>query len=98
MSRVGRRPTVRPAAAGVVRAAGLDERAVVHRALRWVEGLNLITHSEESVAGPGAKRKIYGLTASGERVLAGYLEGPMAYVSTRLFQDRTAAVRRVPQS
>jgi len=71
---------------------------VVHRALRWVEGLNLITHSEESVAGPGAKRKIYGLTASGERVLAGYLEGPMAYVSTRLFQDRTAAVRRVPQS
>jgi DNA-binding PadR family transcriptional regulator len=72
----------------------VDEQSM-HRALRRVEGLNLITHNLESVAGTGAKRKIYELTASGERVLVGYLQGPMAYASTKLFQDATAAARGV---
>jgi DNA-binding PadR family transcriptional regulator len=71
----------------------VDEQSM-HRALRRVEGLNLITHSPESVVGTGAKRKIYELTASGERVLASYLQGPMAYVNTELFRDSTAAARR----
>ncbi|WP_458781866.1 helix-turn-helix transcriptional regulator [Arthrobacter sp. D3-16] len=71
----------------------MDEQSL-HRALRRVEGLNLITHSQESVAGTGAKRKIYELTASGERVLASYLQGPMAYVTNNLFQDVTTAARR----
>ncbi|WP_181037506.1 PadR family transcriptional regulator [Arthrobacter sp. ZGTC412] len=75
----------------------VDEQSM-HRALRRVEGLNLITHSQESVSGTGAKRKIYELTASGERVLAGYLHGPMAYMSTKLFRDATAAARRVQPS
>jgi DNA-binding PadR family transcriptional regulator len=72
----------------------VDEQSM-HRALRRVEGLNLITHSPESVAGTGAKRKIYELTASGERVLAGFLQGPMAYATTKLFRDTAAAARRV---
>lgn len=72
----------------------VDEQSL-HRALRRVEGLNLITHSPESVAGTGAKRKIYELTASGERVLAGYLRGPMAYMNTKLFRDTTAAARHI---
>jgi DNA-binding PadR family transcriptional regulator len=75
----------------------VDEQSM-HRALRRVEGLNLITHRQESVPGTGAKRKIYQLTASGERVLAACLDGPMAYVTTRLFQDSTAAVRRARTS
>lgn len=36
------------------------------------------------MTGTGAKRKIYELTASRERVLAIYLQGPMAYVNTEL--------------
>jgi DNA-binding PadR family transcriptional regulator len=75
----------------------VDEQSM-HRALRRVEGLNLITHRQESVPGTGAKRKIYELTASGERVLAACLHGPLAYVTTQLFQDTTAAVRRTPTS
>jgi DNA-binding PadR family transcriptional regulator len=70
----------------------VDEQSL-HRALRRVEGLNLIIHSQESVAGTGAKRKIYELTASGERVLAGSLQGPMAYATTELFQNAAAAAR-----
>ncbi|MFF1252644.1 PadR family transcriptional regulator [Pseudarthrobacter sp. NPDC058329] len=72
----------------------VDEQSM-HRALRRVEGLNLITHSQESVAGTGAKRKIYELTDSGERVLAGYLQGPMAYATTKRFQEAVAAARGV---
>lgn len=72
----------------------VDEQSL-HRALRRVQGLNLITHSQKSVAGTGAKRKIYELTASGERVLAGYLHGPMAYMNTKLFRDTTAAARHI---
>lgn len=75
----------------------VDEQSM-HRALRRVEGLNLITHSQESVAGTGAKRKIYELTASGQRVLTSYLQGPMAYVTTKLFRDTTAAARHVQPS
>jgi DNA-binding PadR family transcriptional regulator len=75
----------------------VDEQSL-HRALRRVEGLNLITHSQEAVAGTGAKRKIYELTDSGERVLAGYLQGPMAYATTKLFQDAAAAARHVRPS
>jgi DNA-binding PadR family transcriptional regulator len=71
----------------------VDEQSL-HRALRRVEGLNLITHSQEAVAGTGAKRKIYELTSSGERVLVGSLQGPMAYATTKLFQDATHAARR----
>ena len=75
----------------------VDEQSM-HRALRRVEGLNLITHSQESVAGTGAKRKIYELTASGERVLASYLQGPMTYVNSELFRDSIAAVRHIQPS
>lgn len=50
------------------------------------QGLNLITHHRESAIGTGAKRKIYALTASGERVLAAYLQGPLAYVNSKLFR------------
>ena len=75
----------------------VDEQSM-HRALRRVEGLNLITHSQESVTGTGAKRKIYELTASGERVLASYLRGPMAYMNTELFRDSIAAARRIQPS
>lgn len=75
----------------------VDEQSL-HRALRRVEGLNLITHSQEPVAGTGAKRKIYELTASGERVLASYLQGPMAYVNSELFRDSIATARHIQAS
>lgn len=74
--------------------SAVDEQSM-HRALRREEGLNLITHTPEPSTGTGAERKIYELTASGERVLAGYLQGPMAYVTTRLFHDATTAARLV---
>ncbi|MUK00903.1 hypothetical protein GM708_02530 [Vibrio cholerae] len=74
----------------------VDEQSM-HRALRRVEGLNLIIHTLQPVAGTGAKRKIYELTASGERVLANYLRGPLAYMSTTLFHEATAAARRAQQ-
>lgn len=75
----------------------VDEQSM-HRALRRVEGLNLITHSQESAIGTGAKRKIYALTASGERVLAAYLQGPLAYVNSKGYRDSTAAASRVHPS
>lgn len=70
----------------------VDEQSL-HRALRRVESLNLITHSDQVAPGTGAKRKIYALTESGERVLAAYLDGPMSYLTTPLFQESAAAVR-----
>jgi DNA-binding PadR family transcriptional regulator len=75
----------------------VDEQSL-HRALRRVEGLNLITHSDQPAPGTGAKRKIYELTDSGERVLAAYLNGPMAYTTTPLFLESAAAVRPGPPS
>lgn len=70
----------------------VDEQSL-HRALRRVQALNLITHSAQAAPGTGAKRKVYALTASGERVLAACLDGPMAYVTTPLFLESAAAVR-----
>jgi DNA-binding PadR family transcriptional regulator len=70
----------------------VDEQSL-HRALRRVQGLNLIVHSELPVPGTGARRKVYELTQSGERVLAGYLDGPMAYVRTPLYAESVEAVR-----
>lgn len=73
----------------------VDEQSL-YRALRRVEGLNLITHTDQAAPGTGARRKSYALTGSGERVLAAYLDGPLAYVTTPLFLDSAAAVRPGP--
>ena len=71
----------------------MDEQSL-HRALRRVEGLNLITHTDQAVTGTGAKRKIYELTASGERVLAAYLDGPMTYLDHPTLRARVDLARR----
>lgn len=70
----------------------VDEQSL-HRALRRVESLNLIVHSDQAAPGTGARRKIYALTGSGERVLAACLAGPMSYITTPLFLDSAAAAR-----
>lgn len=67
----------------------VDEQSL-HRALRRLEGLNVITHTSRSVPGTGAKRKVYELTGSGERVLAAYLDTTMSYLDDPRF---TASVR-----
>jgi DNA-binding PadR family transcriptional regulator len=71
---------------------GVDNQSL-HRALRRLEGLNLITHDSRSAPGTGARRKIYSLTQSGERVLAALLRGPLSYTTNPLFLDTTAAAR-----
>lgn len=58
---------------------GVDEQSL-HRALRRLGGLNVITHTARSVPGTGAKRKMYELTRSGERVLAAFLDTTMSYL------------------
>jgi DNA-binding PadR family transcriptional regulator len=56
----------------------VDEQSL-HRALRRLDALNVITHYAETAAGTGAKRKIYDLTVTGESLLRRYLETTMAY-------------------
>ena len=51
-----------------------------------------------NVGHPDACLWVDELTASGERVLAGYLKGPMAYVTTKIFRDATAAASSVQPS
>ncbi|PRW64758.1 helix-turn-helix transcriptional regulator [Actinopolyspora mortivallis] len=52
----------------------------VHRSLRRLEGLNLVTHTKHAAPGTGVKRKVYELTRSGKRVLAAYLETTLSYL------------------
>lgn len=70
----------------------VDEQSL-HRALRRLEGLNVITHSAQPVAGTGARRKVYELTSSGERVLAAYLSTTMSYLDAPDFRAALAAAR-----
>ena len=58
---------------------GIDAQSL-HRALRRIEGLNLITHTEEAVSGSGVKRKVYALTISGDRLLTAYAKGTLSYL------------------
>ncbi|MBZ2197308.1 helix-turn-helix transcriptional regulator [Occultella gossypii] len=70
----------------------VDEQSL-HRALRRVEGLNLITHAAQPAPGTGAKRKVYELTASGGRVLSAYLDGPLGYLSSPDYLGAVAVLR-----
>ncbi|SDQ24268.1 PadR family transcriptional regulator [Actinopolyspora saharensis] len=67
----------------------VDEQSL-HRNLRRLEGLNLITHTRRAAPGTGVRRKMYELTTSGERVLAAHLETTMSYLDDPGF---LAAVR-----
>ncbi|GAB3537062.1 hypothetical protein GCM10027403_19980 [Arthrobacter tecti] len=71
----------------------VDEQSL-HRALRRLEALNVITHATQPARGTGAKRKVYELTASGERILAAYLQTTMAYLDNSAFVDAIAAAKR----
>jgi DNA-binding PadR family transcriptional regulator len=75
----------------------VDEQSL-HRALRRVEGLNLIIHTQQPAPGTGARRKVYELTQSGERVLAAYLAGPLAYVDSPSFRQAADTVLRIPKA
>lgn len=57
----------------------------LHRALRRLEDHNLLIHTQQSAVGTGAKRKVYELTQSGERVLRNHLTSTMSYTRTPLF-------------
>lgn len=70
----------------------VDEQSL-HRAMRRLEGLNVITHTARAVPGTGAKRKMYQLTRSGQRVLAAYLETTMSYLGDPEFTDSVQAAR-----
>ena len=58
----------------------------VHRALRRLEEHNLLIHKQEPAPGTGAKRKVYELTQSGERVLREHLTTTMSYTRHPTFQ------------
>lgn len=51
----------------------------LHRSLRRLVGLNLITFTEHPVAGTGAKRKTYELTQTGEDVLGRLVRKTLTY-------------------
>lgn len=65
---------------------GVDEQSL-HRALRRLDALNVVTHTPEDVPGSGVKRKVYSLTQTGERVLNEYLETTLSYARKPLFQS-----------
>lgn len=65
---------------------GVDEQSL-HRALRRLDALNVVTHTPEDVPGSGVKRKKYSLTQTGERVLNEYLETTLSYARTPRFQS-----------
>lgn len=58
----------------------------VHRALRRLEEHNLLIHRQEAAPGTGAKRKVYELTQSGERVLRDHLTSTMSYTRHPTFR------------
>jgi DNA-binding PadR family transcriptional regulator len=51
----------------------------LHRSLRRLVGLNLITFTEHAAAGTGAKRKTYELTQTGEDVLGRLARRTLSY-------------------
>jgi DNA-binding PadR family transcriptional regulator len=65
---------------------GVDDQSL-HRALRRLEGLNLIVHSETPAPGSGLKRKMYELTQSGERVLTACLTDTLSYTRNPQYLD-----------
>lgn len=57
----------------------------LHRSLRRLASLNLITSTEQSVAGTGARRKIYELTQTGEDVLGRLVQRTLSYARSPRF-------------
>lgn len=58
---------------------GVDEQSL-HRALRSMLSHNLVLTTPQPVRGTGANRKIYELTATGERTLRRFLTTTMSYM------------------
>ena len=56
-------------------------------------GLTVITHSTRQIAGTGAKRKVYELTESGDRILAAYLATTMSHLDAPEFIAAVEAAR-----
>lgn len=75
----------------------VDEQSL-HRTLRRLEGLNVITHTAQSVAGTGARRKVYELTGSGARLLDAFLSTTMCYLVEPEFIDSVQAATRGPSA
>jgi DNA-binding PadR family transcriptional regulator len=59
----------------------------LHRSLRRLVGLNLITFTEQAAAGTGAKRKTYELTKTGEKVLGQLARTTLSYTRNPRFVD-----------
>jgi DNA-binding PadR family transcriptional regulator len=64
----------------------------LHRSLRRLVGLNLITFIEDPVAGTGAKRKTYELTRTGEEVLSRLARKTLSYARSRRFVGALEAI------
>lgn len=69
----------------------VDERSL-YRALRRLERSEVIEHIKEAVPGTGAKRKVFAITASGQRVLDEYEQTTLAYL-THLVGDRATVAK-----
>lgn len=69
---------------------GVDDQSL-HRLLRRLEGLNLITAELEAVSRTGARRKVFHLTRGGHESLREHLATTMSYLDhpdfVRLRQD-----------
>jgi DNA-binding PadR family transcriptional regulator len=59
----------------------------LHRSLRRLEDHNLLIHTQQAAPGTGAKRKVYELTQSGERILRNHLATTMSYTRLPTFQS-----------
>lgn len=58
----------------------------LHRALRRLEEHNLLVHVQEAAPGTGAKRKVYELTITGERILRHHVASTMSYTQHPVFR------------
>jgi len=56
----------------------VDEKSL-YRALRRLESQGLAAHEKQSVAGSGAKRKVFSITDSGRRILGSIHEAVPGY-------------------
>lgn len=70
---------------------GVDAQSL-HRALRRLDQLNVITHTARPAPGTGANRKVFQLTASGHRVLAAYRATTLSYLDHDAFRELLHAV------
>jgi DNA-binding PadR family transcriptional regulator len=68
----------------------------LHRSLRRLVSLNLITFTEYPAAGTGAKRKTYELTQTGEEVLGQLARRTLSYARSRRYLRALESIATTP--